>query len=264
MKQKIKDALYSARWALTEAIDHDKYNLLGTVIDRVGEAQSLLADEDVAPSHEEPPAIVPEINDGDFHEPKFVEVPGVSFKKWKYKNGTFDVLLWHYTVTKSDAKTAVGVLKGLAKRGLGCMVMDEDGVIYIPKGFNIFTDAAAHAGLSKWNGFSGLNSYAAGIEVCNYGKLDSKTKKLARGVRASKGEANIIKGEYEPYTAKQESELFNFAKWAKSKNPRLKFENLCGHDEARALAGQPGGKSDPGASLSMTMPKARALLLKKG
>ena len=259
---KIKDALYTARWALTEAIEKGKYNLLPTVVDRVAEAQALLADnsEPVAPvvPDDEPPKL-PAINESGakFHEPKFVVVPGVKFKKWGYKLGAFIGLVVHYTVTLSDAKTAVGVLKGLAKRGLGCMVMDEDGVIYIPEGFNIFTDAAAHAGLSKWNGYTGLNSYFAGMEICNLGKLDATTKKKAKKIRVSKGEANIIKGEYEAYTEKQEAELANFILWAKSKNPKFQLANVCGHDEARAQAGQPGGKSDPGASLSMTMPSFR-------
>lgn len=262
---KILDALYTARWALTEAIDKNKYNMLATVVDRIADAQALIADEKQVAPDDEPPKLssidLPSLTK--ISEPKFVVVPGVKYKEWRYKNGTFDGLVVHYTVSPSSSKSAVGILKSLAKRGLGCMVMDEDGVIYIPDGFNVFTDAAAHAGLSKWNGISGLNSYFAGMEICNWGKLDSKTRKYAKKIRASKGEANIIKGEYEAYTTKQEEALLNFCHWAKSKNPRFKFENVCGHDEARAMAGEPGGKSDPGASLSMTMPKFRELL-KKG
>lgn len=263
---KVIDALYTARWALTEAIEKNKFNLLPTVVDRVAEAQALLAEEPfkaIVPDDEPPQIEHKETPRAKFTEPKFVVVPGVSFKEWGYKTKEFVGLVVHYTVSGSSARSAETVLRGLAERGLGCMVMDEDGVIYIPSGFNVFTDAASHAGLSKWNGYSGLNSYFAGMEICNWGKLDSKTKKLAKKVRSSKGEANIIKGEYEAYTEKQESALINFCHWAKSKNPKFSFDNVCGHDEARTAAGQPGGKSDPGASLSMTMPKLRELL-KKG
>lgn len=261
---KIKDLLYTARWALTEAIDKDKFGMLATAVDRIADAQALIAD-DVQPAPDDEPPVLPieePIASSSFVNPHFEVVKGVKFKKWGYKNEFFDVLVTHYTVSGSSAKSAIGVLKSLAKRGLGCMVMDEDGIIYIPEGFNVLTDAAAHAGLSKWNGMTGLNSYAAGMEICNWGKLDSKTKKYAKKIRTSKGEANIYKGEYEAYTPKQEAALINFCLWAKSVNPNFKFENVCGHDEARALAGQPGGKSDPGASLSMTMPKFRELLKK--
>ncbi len=266
-KKKVTDALFSARWAIRAGKSDAAYEYVTRA----------LTDLDALPdiSEIEPPKVRP-IKDGEVAEPapkppkaeprtpKFVKVPGVTFKEWSYKTPSklAEGLVVHYTVSGSKASTAVGILKSLAKRNLGCMVMDENGIIYVPENFDIFKDAAAHAGLSKWNGRTGLNSYYMGMEICNWGKLDSKTRKLAKGIRSSKGEANIIKGDYEPYTAAQEKSLIQFCHWAKANNPAFKYENVVGHDEARAKAGQPGGKSDPGASLSMTMPKLRELLLK--
>lgn len=262
MSKKAKDHLYSARWALTKAKPDVKY-----ATDKVTDALEELGDlksKPLMPGETEPPKPTPPVSARPFTQPKFVAVKGVKYKEWAYKtpSKTFEGLVVHYTVSGSSAASAVSILKYLAKSGLGCMVMDEDGVIYHPESFDVLKDAAAHAGLSKWNGRSGLNSYYAGMEICNWGKLDSKSRPKARGVRSSKGEANIIKGDYEPYTAKQEAALINFCKWAKINNPAFKFENVVGHDECRAKAGKPGGKSDPGASLSMTMPQLRALLLK--
>lgn len=260
-KKKVIDPLFSARWALTKQRPDVKYatEKVTEALEELGAVKSAPA----IPGDVEPPKTKPPVSAKPFTQPKFVAVKGVKYKEWAYKTPTkmFEGLVVHYTVSGSSASSAVSILKYLAKQGLGCMVMDEDGVIYHPESFDILRDAAAHAGLSKWNGRSGLNSYYAGMEICNWGKLDAKSRPKARGVRSSSGEANIIKGDYEPYTEKQEAALINFCKWAKANNPAFKFENVVGHDEARAKAGQPGGKSDPGASLSMTMPQLRKLLL---
>lgn len=195
-----------------------------------------------------------------FTEPEFVRVKGVKFKgvkKYATKTGMFEGLVVHYTVSGRSANSAIGVLKFLAghKDNLGCMVMDEDGKIYTPEDFNIFTDSANHAGTSEWAGRKALNHYYAGMEICCMG-LGSRIGPL----RVSKGEENIMPGSYQEYTPKQEAALTNFILWAQSKNPAFSIDRVCGHDEARTEAGYKGGKSDPGASLSMTMPKYRAYL----
>ena len=189
--------------------------------------------------------------------PIFNIVKGVKYKTGKYKNATghFEGLVVHYTVSGNSRASAIGVVKYLASKGLGCMVMDGMGIIHIPEGFNIFTDSAGHAGKSGWNGRTGLNSYYAGMEVCCLGK-GARIGPL----RESKGEENIMPGVYQEFTPKQEKALRDFCLWAALQNETFKLDNVCGHDEARAEVGLKGDKSDPGASLSMTMPKFRKLL----
>lgn len=207
------------------------------------------------------PEIDEDENDKGFTTPIFVKVKGVNYKEYKYatKSKKAEGLVVHYTVSGRASSSAVGVLKYLANNGLGCMVMDEDGVIYMPESFDIFNDAAAHAGKSSWNGYTGLNDEFMGMEICNWGRSSSEDKAYGR-TRFSEANENIIKGWYQPYTEKQEKSLINFCRWAKSKEPAFKFENVCGHDEARADYGLKGDKQDPGASLSMVMPKLRKLL----
>lgn len=189
--------------------------------------------------------------------PRFVVVPGVRFKTSKYKtpSGQFEGLVVHYTVSGNSPASAKGVLKYLAEKGLGAMVMDGDGVIYLAEGFDLFKDSVAHAGKSGWAGRVGLNSYYAGMEICCMGK-GSRIGPL----RESKGEDNIMPGVYQAYTEAQEQALADFIVWARPSNPAFKLENVCGHDEARAEVGLKGDKSDPGASLSMTMPAYRRYL----
>lgn len=194
------------------------------------------------------------------HMPTIVEVAGVSFKKRFYKTASkmFEYFVTHYTVSGRTRKSAIAVLRYLSRKGLMCMVMDEDGIIYIPKGFNIFKHWGAHAGTSHWKGKSSLNSVGAGMEICCWGRNSKKGP-----YRSSKGEANIIKGKYQTYTDAQESEYINFLLYCKYMNPHFNLDNLVGHDEIRTAAGKHGHKQDPGASLSMTMPKFRSLIKRK-
>lgn len=188
--------------------------------------------------------------------PTIVRVPGVKYKvvgKYKTKTKNARGLVVHYTVSGRSAQAAKNVVAYMAKKGLGCMVMDENGIIYVPENFNLQTDVAYHAGKSLWNGLSGMSYYCMGMEICCWGK-DSKVGPY----RESKGSANIKKGKYQAYTAKQEAALINFVKWQLDVNPEFSIEYVVGHDEIAPLR-----KSDPGASLSITMPKFRELL-KKG
>lgn len=188
-----------------------------------------------------------------FTTPNFYRVPGVKYKTHKYAKGGPEGLVVHYTVSGRAAQNAKNVMAGMQKDGYGCMVMDEDGVIYIPEDYHIFEDAAAHAGTSSWNGISGMNSHFMGMEICNWG-TDGK-KRGAKDLRTVKKEANRKAGTYQKYTEAQEKALVNFCLWAKAHCPLFSFDNVVGHDEIA-----PKRKSDPGGSLSKTLPEFRAYL----
>lgn len=195
-----------------------------------------------------------------FTEPHFVRVKGVKTPQrgtYKTKSGKFSGLVVHFTVSGRTKQAAINVLKYLVnhKDRLCCMVMDEDGVIYIPEDFDVFKSQGAHAGKSKWNGYSGLNRYFAGMEICNWGQyLGDDTRVVTQK------EGYIVAGRYQKFTKKQEESLSNFILWAEHFNEEFSLNNVCGHDEARAVYGLPGDKPDPGGSLSMSMPKFREYL----
>lgn len=194
----------------------------------------------------------------EFKEPTFVVVKGTKYvNRGEYKTPTkmFKGLVVHYTVSGRTAASAIGNVKYLASKGYGCMVMDENGIIYIPEDFDVLKDWGHHAGVSKWGSDTYVSNKFAGMEICGWG-LGSKVGPI----RSSKGEDNIIAGDYQEYTPEQETALDNFILWALSKNKEFKIANVVGHDELREAAGQKGGKTDPGASLSRTMPNYRAHL----
>lgn len=192
-----------------------------------------------------------------FTAPKINIVKGVRYKirgKFKTKTGKALGAVTHYTVSGRSALSAQGVVKYLAKEGLGCLVMDEKGEFWAPEGYNYRTDVVYHAGSSSWNGKSGMSSYCIGLEICSWG-----ADALKRGVKdvrtVSTKTANQKPGTYQMFTEAQEKSLINFLKYEKAINPEFSFDWVVGHDEIA-----PSRKSDPGGSLSMTMPELRASL----
>lgn len=196
-------------------------------------------------------------------EPKFVVIKGVRFKDrghYKTPSGKFSGLVVHYTVSGNSERSAKGVVEWLAGQGYGCMVMDLNGVIYVPEGFGYMTDYGYHAGVSKWGDRSSVSDVFAGMEICCWGRNPpaSVPESEIRNVTTAQG--YVVAGRYQKYTTEQEESLINFCLWAKKHNPEFKIENVCGHDELRANAGKLGDKQDAGGSLSCNMKDFREYL----
>lgn len=196
-----------------------------------------------------------------YEKPDIVTVKGVRFKTqglYRTSSGKAKGLVVHYTVSGSSESSARGVLKYLASKGLGCLVMDRDGTIYKAENVTLGRDVAWHAGTSSWKGVSGISRHCMGMEICNWGKLDSTTRKrVFSKIRRVKSSQNIKGGDYESYTTAQEAALTNFILWQMDVNPEFNLDWVVGHDEIA-----PTRKSDPGGSLSMSMPKYRTYLKK--
>lgn len=263
MNKKISDALFSARWAIRAGKPDFAYDKVTEALEEIGALPKSIKDQEPPPMSELPKEAL-EDDGEEIQDPIFVKLKDVHYKETRYntKSKMAEGLVVHYTVSGRSSKNAIGVLKYLASQNLGCMVMDEDGIIYVPESFDVMRDAAAHAGVSKWNGHSGLNDEFAGIEICGWGRSNTKDEPKGRTVEVPKQNENMFKGWYQPFTPKQEKALKNLCYWMKKQNPSFKFENVCGHDEARIEAGKPGDKQDPGGSLSMTMPSFRKNVLK--
>lgn len=257
MDKKLADHLWTARWAVKAGKpDVADAEITDALVHIGAESRQSVEDSD------RPDDPMPEDFEAGFTEPIIRIVKGVRYKSsgaFRTPSGKFSGLVVHYTVSGRTEKSARAVVSYLASKGLGCMVMDEDGIIYVPEGFDVFRTATAHAGASAWNGQRNLNQYFAGMEICCWGR-GSKVGPF----RESKGEANIVAGKYQTYTDAQERALTDFILWARAKNPEFKLDNVVGHDEVRTAVGKRGDKQDPGASLSMTMPEYRAHLSRLG
>lgn len=183
-----------------------------------------------------------------------------------------------------------GVKSAIDKGAYAYFVIDRDGNVFQNFPLNRW---GYHAGESAWRGLSGsVSDELVGIEIQNAGGLKDYWKdgsgrkhncpegKLAawfsrpdRGdklfdketeCRYSKDDDNIQEGWYHKYSEEQEQALEELLIWMKRNNPDVfSLSFVLGHDE---VAGKKGigysRKSDPGASLSMTMSKFREHLKK--
>ena len=195
-------------------------------------------------------------------EPTIVVLNNIEFKNrgnYVTPSGKFKGLTIHSTESGRSANAAKNVVAYLKSKGYGCMVMDENGIIYIPKNFDIFKNWGNHSGVSKWKEITNVSNKFAGMEVCNWGK--NSTVGPFREV--NKAEGYIVSGKYQSFTKAQEAALINFILWAKTKNKTFDLDNVVGHDELRAEAGKRGDKSDPGGSLSVPMSAFRAQIKAK-
>ena len=201
--------------------------------------------------------------------PQIVEVPVYvkTHGNYRTKSGRAKGLTVHYTAGRSldGARNAINTLTYLASRGLGCLVMDNAGILYRAKNHDL-QEVAYHAGKSSWLGKTSISYYCIGMEICCAGLLDESGKSwfgesynpnFIREYRAPRD--NVKMGKYHKYTnPAQESSLINFCLWQLDVNPEFEVDWVAGHDEI-----SPGRKSDPGGSMSNTMPEVRAYLKKR-
>lgn len=271
-KKSILDPLWTARWYLKKGLSSDALPYVSKAID------ILEGKPEITPIPEVPTR---DRVGGNFIPPT-IEVLSTNIKpagKYQTKSGKPKGLVVHWTMGKIGGRaTAISMLNWLGDQGYGCMVMDEDGVIYIPKELG-YENWDHHAGSSSWKGVDSVSRLCMGIEICCPGKLmkykdqfyaeydfnkwgnaSSGLKKSAKPVPAEKiryspKNGHIDEGHYFKYTEAQEEALINFCLMQKQINPEFDLDWVVGHDEVA-----PNRKADPGASLSMTMPEFRRML----
>lgn len=279
-----KDNLYSARWAISEAIEKDRNDLLDFAVDKIAQAkadfitQDVFEDEidDIEPISERPkykpkdPVIK--------QSPSKVKVKG----SFKTKTGYFDMICIHYHAgveDESSRKDADNILKYLGSQGYGCIAQDHDGTFYIPSNLDFESQWGSNIGKSRFGNRTSISQYAVGIEVINSGKLvkygtgyyawyDLKYNSSNRPIGVKSGKSshpnpriitnkrdNHLVGAWDPYTQDQEDGLIDFCvHYCKKFN--IPVSHIVGHDTVAGYR----GKTDPGGSLSMTIPEFREVI----
>jgi hypothetical protein len=175
----------------------------------------------------------------------------------RYANGYPQGAIVHFT----SGSSAESSLSWGIESGYCFFLIAKDGTVY--QNFDL-DKWGYHAGSSSWPGLSGSVSdelvgieidCAGGLEKVGGGKFKSWFGRMydEACVRYSSGKDNVKPGYYEMYTPEQETALIALLRWLKSNKPDVfDFDFVLGHDEVA-----PSRKDDPGASLSMTMPKFR-------
>lgn len=152
-------------------------------------------------------------------------------------------------------------------RGDGMSYLLIDGRGQVHQGFPM-SRWGCHAGTSSWPGINGrVSRHLVGIKIENAGRL----KPLPEGgwrtwwgevvpadeVRNVAADQNWEAGAYWAIRPAQEKALIELLLWLKASRPDVfDFGMVVGADECTQ-----GRRPDPGASLSLTMPDFRALLV---
>lgn len=167
----------------------------------------------------------------------------------------------HYTagVAVNNIESAKAVLSDMASRGYGAYLIGNDGMIYAPEVMGL-KEHTFHAGSAQWKGEKDLNSLCMGIEVTCAGKLDQGHTwwglEVQKGViRSVDAVDNMAAGEYMAFTESQEASIVALLLWHIRNNPDFDIDWIVGHDEIA-----PTRKTDPGGSLSLTMPAFREMM----
>lgn len=183
-----------------------------------------------------------------------------------YPNGYPVGAIVHYTCGRSlkGDSDAISTINWGRKQGFAYFTISNTGKVFQAHPLD---EWGHHAGESFWPELGGnVSQKLVGIEICCAGKLTKLSSNAfeswfeeiykAHLVRYSEKIDNIKEGCYHKFTENQEKSLIDLLIWLKSNNPEVfSFDYVLGHDEVA-----PNRKSDPGASLSMTMPSFRKYL----
>ncbi len=168
-------------------------------------------------------------------------------------------LVIHYTAGGS-AKESIGFLATKAAGASAHIVIGRDGAItqMVP-----FDRVAWHAGVSRWEGISGLNSHSLGIELDNAGKLKKTAGKwrawfgtaipddeVMEAVHKNELSEGIVRG-WQEYTPKQLAVALELSTLLVR---HYGLKDVIGHDDI-----SPGRKQDPGPAFPMESFRGRAM-----
>lgn len=172
----------------------------------------------------------------------------------------------HYTAGRRGSPSAL--FAWAREKKFAFHLIEADGTFYQSHPLN---EWGWHAGKSSWKGIDeNLSKALIGIEIAAAGVIKAEKvlepeaplgcwRVLGRAWFDSEPRHYICRegpeGWVEAFTHEQEATLLRVLKYLKLHVPNFKAEYILGHHEI-----SPGRKLDPGAALSVSMDKLRALL----
>jgi len=182
----------------------------------------------------------------------------VSFVETPNKGGDLAprYLVFHYTAGKSAA-SSINWLMNPESKASAHVVLARDGTITQLAPFNVKT---WHAGLSHWDGLSGLNSYSIGIEMDNAGPLKKVGDKYQAWFGTLYAEDQVIFAKHklddEPrwWHAYTEIQIQKALELAQLLVRHYDLKDVVGHEDIA-----PDRKRDPGPAFPLENVRASVL-----
>lgn len=185
----------------------------------------------------------------------------IDFRESPNQGGAFeaghpDTIVLHYTAGGS-AESAVRALSDPARKACAHVVMGRDGAItqLVP-----FQRIAWHAGRSSFQGRSGLNRYAIGIEIDNAGRLVQAGSRFTSWFGRDYPGDEVIEAIH-----RNESAPAPWHRYAEAQIQQVEAlcEVLIAHYPIAWIVGHeeisPGRKSDPGPAFPLDRLRSRLL-----
>ncbi len=183
---------------------------------------------------------------------------GVSFIETPNKGGELSprYLVFHYTAGRS-AQSSIDWLTNPAAKASAHLILARDGSICQLAPFNVKT---WHAGISNWDGLSGLNSYSIGIEMDNAGPLKKVGEKYQAWFGALYTEGQVI---YAKHRLDEESRWWQVYTEAQIQRALELAQLLVRHYDLKDVVGHediaPDRKRDPGPAFPLESVRASVL-----
>ncbi|MGY0195680.1 N-acetylmuramoyl-L-alanine amidase [Leptothrix sp. BB-4] len=167
-------------------------------------------------------------------------------------------LVMHYTAGRSLESSVTSLCTQKPSGNASAhVVLGRDGRIVQLAPFNVVT---WHAGLSAWNGLTGLNTASIGIEMDNAGALDKVGDRYVAWFGEAYPDSEVrvaahrhggpVRG-WHAYTAAQIQRATELAELLVS---TYRLEDVLGHEDIA-----PGRKTDPGPAFPLASVRAHAL-----
>jgi N-acetylmuramoyl-L-alanine amidase len=184
------------------------------------------------------------------HRLHFDNGEAVRYAESPNRGGEFSprFLIMHYTAGSSFDSS----LNHMTRRDAGAsahLLIGRDGAIaqLVP-----FNRVAWHAGISRWQGLSGLNSHSIGIELDNAGPLDRQGERWCAwfGRACPDDEVTVARhkngGARRGWQAYSEAQIATALEAASAICRHYRLADVLGHDDIA-----PDRKSDPGPAFPM-------------
>ncbi|MFO1318684.1 MAG: N-acetylmuramoyl-L-alanine amidase [Burkholderiales bacterium] len=167
-------------------------------------------------------------------------------------------LVMHYTAGSSLQSSVTSLCTRKPSGNASAhLVLGRDGAIVQLAPFDVVT---WHAGISQWNGQSGLNNFSVGIEMDNAGILKRVGSKFVAWFGKEYPESEVVLaahkhgGGVQPWHAYPESQIARALELAELLVEHYGLEDVLGHEDIA-----PGRKTDPGPAFPLEAIRSRAL-----
>lgn len=185
-----------------------------------------------------------------------LEGDGIAQKETPNKGGVIEpkYLVFHYTAGRS-AEAAIDWLCNPVANASAHLVFGRDGGITQLAPFNVKT---WHAGISHWEGLTGLNQYSIGIEMDNAGRLQKAGAKYRAWFGLEYPEDEVIQArhrfetDFSYWHIYTEIQIERALELASILVKTYSLRDILGHEDIA-----PGRKSDPGPAFPLVNIRAK-------